>query len=55
MVKIRVEGLPAEVEAATEKLKKIYHILSESKQYKNRNSEYIRVYLDIEAVDQENK
>ena len=36
MVKIRVEGLPAEVEAATEKLKKIYHILSESKQYKNR-------------------
>lgn len=48
MIKIRIEGLP-------EELKKIYHILSESKQYKNRNSEYVRVYLDIEAVDQENK
>jgi Protein of unknown function (DUF3970) len=48
MVKIRLQGLPEEVERLVESLKDHYRILYESSQYKNRNSEYVRVYLDVE-------
>lgn len=49
MVKVRLQGLPEEVEKMIQSLReKGYRILSESDQYPNRNSEYIRVYLEIE-------
>ncbi|WP_092474238.1 DUF3970 family protein [Desulfotruncus arcticus] len=53
MVKIRLQGLPAEVERMILSLReKGYRILSESTQYQNRNSEYVRVYLDVKISKQ---
>ena len=48
MLKIRIEGLPQEVKTAAIELRKVYDVLSASKEYPNRNSEYVRVYVDIE-------
>ena len=48
MIKVRLEGLPEDVKKYLEKLKKNDRALQESKPYKNRNSEYVRVYLDID-------
>ena len=48
MVKVRIEGLPEEVEKFTEQLKKDgYHFLMESDDYPNRNSEYVRRYVEV--------
>ena len=56
MIKLRIQGLPAEVEKFTEQLKKDgYHFLMESDDYPNRNSEYVRRYVEVmldEAQDQ---
>ena len=48
MVKLRVEGLPEEVEEKLKVLRLKFRVLSESGQYKNRNSEYVRVYIEAE-------
>ena len=53
MVKVRIEGLPEEVEKFTEQLKKDgYHFLMESDDYPNRNSEYVRRYVEIKVDDE---
>lgn len=55
MVKVRIEGLPEEVEKFTEQLKKDgYHFLMESDDYPNRNSEYVRRYVEIRLKEQSN-
>lgn len=48
MIKIRLEGLPEDVEKYLKDLRKNNRVLQESKPYKNRNSECVRVYLDID-------
>ena len=54
MVKVRIEGLPEEVEKFTEQLKKDgYHFLMESDDYPIRNSEYVRRYVEIRLKEQE--
>ena len=54
MVKVRIEGLPDEVEKFSEQLKKDgYHFLMESDDYPNRNSEYVRRYVEIRLKEQE--
>lgn len=48
MIKLRIQGLSAEVEKFTEQLKKVgYHFLMESDDYPNRNSEYVRRYVEV--------
>ena len=55
MVKVRIEGLPEEVEKFTEQLKKDgCHFLMESDDYPNRNSEYVRRYVEIRLKEQSN-
>jgi len=55
MIKLRIQGLPAEVEKFTEQLKKDgYHFLMESDDYPNRNSEYVRRYVEIRLKEQSN-
>ncbi|WP_295209784.1 DUF3970 family protein [Ruminococcus sp.] len=50
MVKVRIEGLPEEVEKFAEKLKKDgYVFLQESSNYPNRNSDNVRRYVDIKV------
>ena len=48
MVKVRIEGLPEEVEKFTEQLEKDgYEFLQKSENYPNRNSEYVRRYVEV--------
>lgn len=56
MIKIRIEGLPEEVEKFTEQLEKDekYEFLQKSETYPNRNSVYIRKYVDIRSKEQSN-
>ncbi|WP_417120177.1 DUF3970 family protein [Ruminococcus bicirculans (ex Wegman et al. 2014)] len=56
MIKIRIEGLPEEVEKFTEQLEKDekYEFLQKSENYPNRNSVYIRKYVDIRLKEQSN-
>lgn len=57
MIKIRVEGEPKDVEKFVRLLeKKDVRVLSESDDYKNRNSVCVRRYLDVDISRQgENK
>ena len=56
MIKLRIQGLPAEVEKFTEQLKKDgYHFLMESDDYPNRNSEYVRRYVESEVKTDHDK
>lgn len=54
MIKLRIQGLSDEVEKFSEQLKKDgYHFLMESDDYPNRNSEYVRRYVEIRLKEQE--
>jgi hypothetical protein len=48
MLKIRLQGMPKEVAEMVESLKENYKVYQVSDQYPNRNSEYIRVYVELE-------
>lgn len=53
MVKVRIEGLPEEVEKFTKQLEKDgYEFLQKSKNYPNRNSVYVRKYVEIMVDDE---
>lgn len=55
MVKVRIEGLPEDVEKFTERLEKDgYEFLQKSENYPNRNSEYVRRYVEIRLKEQSN-
>lgn len=55
MVKVRIEGLPEEVEKFTEQLEKDgYEFLQKSENYSNRNSVYVRKYVEIRLKEQSN-
>ena len=52
MVKVRIEGLPEEVEKFTEQLEKDgYEFLQKSENYPNRNSVYVRKYVEIRIIE----
>ena len=52
MIKLRIQGLPDEVEKFSEHLKKDgYRFLMESDDYPNRNSEYVRRYVEIRIIE----
>lgn len=48
MVKVRIEGTTREIDKFYLSIKENFTILSESKNYENRNSVYQRKYLEIE-------
>lgn len=56
MVKVRIEGLPEDVEKFTELLEKDekYEFLQKSENYPNRNSVYVRKYVEIRLKEQSN-
>ncbi|WP_445744859.1 DUF3970 family protein [Paenibacillus sp. FSL L8-0641] len=49
MLKIRVEGIPEEIDQFLEHFEDYYRVLKRSKVYQNRNSEYVRVYVDVSS------
>ena len=53
MIKLRIQGLPAEVEKFTKQLEKDgYEFLQKSENYPNRNSVYVRKYVEIMVDDE---
>jgi hypothetical protein len=48
MVKIRITGLPDEVERFLDKFRKHFFILNETKPCKNSNSKFVRKYVDVQ-------
>ena len=54
MIKIRLHGLPEEVEQAKEQLKKIFDVNVCSAPYKDRgDSKYVRVYIEAKGKNTE--
>ena len=51
MVKLRIEGLPSEIEKTVDTLTDNFLILNESRIYPNRNSQFVRKYLEVESFD----
>lgn len=47
MVKLRITCLREDVESALEKINKVFDVLMVSRDYKNSNSRYVRVYLEV--------
>ena len=47
MLKLRIEGTQDELDQFLINFKDYYWILSQSRPYKNRNSDYVRVYIEI--------
>lgn len=52
LIKIRVEGLPLEVAQVVDDFKQTFEVLTISKPYKNRTSDYVRVYVDVDRKEQ---
>ena len=49
MIKVRLEGMPEELEDFLAGFRPAYKILNESSSYPNRGkSKYVRIYLDVE-------
>lgn len=55
MIKIRLRGTLEEIEGMTKDLSNHYKIINESKRYRDRNSDYYRVYLDAEMKNSKEK
>jgi hypothetical protein len=49
MIKVRLQGLPDEIERFVDDFKLNYEVLEVSDPYKNRNSEFVRVYVTIKS------
>lgn len=47
MLKLRITGLPSEIEGFLAKFKKHFTLLNETKDYKNSNSKFVRKYVDV--------
>ncbi len=48
MLKAKITGLPSEVTQATENLNRCFDVIKVSNQEKNRNSSFVRVYIDLD-------
>jgi hypothetical protein len=52
MIKIRITGLPDEVDSFLNELRELFSVTEESKSYKNTKSKYVRKYVDIEKREE---
>jgi hypothetical protein len=48
MIKIRITGLPDELECFLNELRKHFSVLNVSKPYQNSNSKFVRIYADVQ-------
>ena len=55
MIKIRLTGIPTELDMTVKELKKHFEVLNETKDYKNSNSKFVRKYANIEKRGNENE
>lgn len=50
MIKMRLHGTLEEIEGMSKDLSNHYKIMNKSKLYKDRNSDYYRIYIDVEVL-----
>lgn len=55
MIKIRLTGLPDELDSLLIELRKHFFISNETKPYKDSNSKFVRKYADIEKRGNDNE
>ena len=55
MIKIRITGLPDEIDSFLNSLRKLFLVMDESKPYKNSNSKFVRKYIDVEKRGNDNE
>lgn len=55
MIKIRITGMPDELECFLSSLRKHFSVLNESKSLKNSNSKYSRIYADVQEDKHDEK
>lgn len=48
MIKLRITGLPGDVNSFLDKVKELFSVTDESKSYPNSNSKFVRKYVNIE-------
>lgn len=48
MIKIRITGLPDELECFLTELREHFLVSAETKEYGNSNSRYVRKYVDVQ-------
>ncbi len=51
MIKARITGYPSEVTQATQDLTKCFDVIKVSNQNKDRNSSFVRVYVDLKLKE----
>lgn len=50
MIKLRITGLPDDVDSFLDDLRKLFSITDESKSCPNSRSRYVRKYVDVEKT-----
>jgi hypothetical protein len=55
MIKLRITGLPDDVDSFLSNLRELFSITNESKPYQNRNSKFVRIYADLQEDEQDEK
>lgn len=50
MIKMRLRGKLEELEGMSKDLSNHYKIMNKSKPYRDRNSDYYRIYIDVEVL-----
>ena len=53
MIKAKITGCPLEITQATKDLAKCFNVVKVSNQNKDRNSSYVRVYVDLKLKENE--
>lgn len=48
MLKIRITGLPTDIKAGLKRLQSCFSVLSASPIYRDRNSKYVRMYVNAD-------
>lgn len=48
MIKIRITGLPDDVDSFLNELRKLFSVMDESKPCKNSSSKFVRIYADVQ-------
>ncbi len=54
MIKIRITGLPGDIESFLSYIREHFFISKESKAYKDSNSKFSRKYVEVERKSNEN-
>lgn len=52
---MRLHGTLEEIKGMTKDLSNHYKIINESKPYRDRNSDYYRIYIDVDMLKKEGK